>query len=316
MNNRIVNLSKGKLKKYASIIILAFLMLVMGILSPYFFTVNNLLIVGIQASVNAILAIGMLMVIVLGGIDLSIGANLALSGIFSALLMKAGVPVSISLLFSIVIGGALGAINGFLVTTMRLPPFIATLGTTGIYRGLALVITGGLPLSSLPDGISWFGQGTFLLLPIPILFTLFFALIFSVMLNHTLLGRYTYAIGSNAEATRLSGIKINKYKRIIYILEGIMASVAGIILIGRLCVAQPNAATGYELNAIAAAVIGGASMMGGSGTILGTIVGALIMSVLANGFTLLGLNTFIQQVAIGLVLIFAIYFDVLQRGRK
>lgn len=304
------------LQKYGSLFILIILMIIMGIASPYFFTINNLLTVGVQTSVNAILAIGMLTVIVLAGIDLSIGANLALSGILAAFLMRAGFPLWASLLISICSGAVLGFTNGFLVTAMNLPPFIATLGTTGVYRGLALVITNGLPVSELPDRISWFGQGSILWIPVPIFVMVLVAIVFHLTLNHTIVGRYTYAIGSNREATRLSGIKTARYMRIVYTIEGILACVAGIILLGRLSVAQPTAATGYELNAIAAAVIGGASLMGGSGTVVGTIVGSLIMSVLSNGFTLVGFNTFFQQLAIGVVLIFAVYFDVLQRRRR
>lgn len=314
-NNKYSSIIKTIFKKLGLLLILIILMIIMGILSKYFFTIGNLLTIGIQASVNAILAIGMLLVIIQGGIDLSIGAILALSGIFAAYLMKFHFSLAISLTLSILIAGILGWINGFLVTGLKLQPFIATLGTTGIYRGIALVITGGLPISSLPEKVSWFGAGNIIGIPVPIVITTLIIIIFYVILNHTLLGRYTYSIGSNAEATRLCGIKIDRYRRIIYTVEGALAGVAGIILIGRLCVAQPNAATGYELNAIAATVIGGTSMMGGSGTIMGTIIGALIMSVLSNGFTLLGMNTFIQQVAIGIVLIAAVYFDALQRKR-
>jgi len=307
---------KDIFKKFGLFLILIILMGIMGILSKYFFTIGNLLTIGVQASVNAILGIGMLMVIIQGGIDLSIGAILALSGIVAAYLMKSHVPVILSLSISIVIAGLLGWINGFLVTGLKLQPFIATLGTTGIFRGIALVATGGLPISSLPEQVSWFGAGNIIGIPVPIFLTILIIIIFSIILNHSLLGRYMYSIGSNAEATRLCGIKIDRYRRIIYTIEGALAGVAGVILIGRLCVAQPNAATGYELNAIAATVIGGTSMMGGSGTIMGTIIGALIMSVLSNGFTLLGMNTFIQQVAIGIVLIAAVYFDALQRKRQ
>ncbi len=303
-------------QKYASVLILVVLMGIMGVASPYFFTLNNLLTVGVQTSVNAVLALGMLMVIIVGGIDLSIGANLALSGILAAYLMRAGVPLWAALLLSISSGAVLGYINGFLVTTMKLPPFIATLGTTGVYRGVALVVTNGLPVSELPDHISWFGQGSILWIPVPIVVMAVVAVVIHYVLAHTVLGRYTYAIGSNVEATRLSGIKTARYTRTIYTIEGVLACIAGVILLGRLSVAQPTAANGYELNAIAAAVIGGASMMGGSGSVVGTIVGALIMAVLSNGFTLVGFNTFFQQLAIGVVLIFAVYFDVLQRRRR
>ena len=270
--------------------------------------------VGVQASVNGVLAIGMLIVIIIGGIDLSIGANLALSGIVAAYLMRAGVPIVFSLLVSIVIGFLLGFINGFIVTKMKLPPFITTLGTTGIFRGLALIITNGLPLSNLPGELRVIGQGKIIGVPIPIVITLIMLIIFHIVLNHTTYGRYLFAIGSNYEATRLSGIKVQKFIIITYMIEGSLSAVAGIILLGRLAVAQPTAATGYELNAIAAAVIGGASFSGGSGSAIGAIIGALIMAILSNGFTLLGFNAFFQQMAIGFVVIFAVYADILQRG--
>jgi ribose transport system permease protein len=302
------------LQKFGSLTILLVLMIIMGVASPHFFTFDNLMNVGVQASVNGVLAIGMLIVLIIGGIDLSNGAILALTGIFAAFLMRAGVVISLALLISSVSGLFLGFFNGFIVTKMKLPPFIATLGTTGIFRGLALILTNGLPVSQLPAGLRIIGQDRLLGIPIPILITVLVAVIFYVVLSHTVYGRYLFSIGSNYEATRLSGIKVSKYIIITYMIEGMLAAVAGIILLGRLAVAQPTAATGYESNAIAAAVIGGASFSGGSGSVLGAIVGALIMSILSNGFTLLGFNAFFQQLAIGFVVIFAVYLDIVQRG--
>jgi ribose transport system permease protein len=270
--------------------------------------------VGVQASVNGVLAIGMLIVLIIGGIDLSNGAILALSGIFAAFLMRAGFSIPLALLISTISGLFLGFFNGFLVTKMKLPPFIATIGTTGVFRGIALILTNGLPVSQLPDRLRAIGQDRLLGIPIPILITLLVAVIFHVILSHTVYGRYLFSIGSNYEATRLSGIRVSKYIIITYMVEGMLAAVAGIILLGRLAVAQPTAATGYESNAIAAAVIGGASFSGGSGSVLGAIVGALIMSILSNGFTLLGFNAFFQQMVIGFVVIFAVYLDIVQRG--
>jgi ribose transport system permease protein len=302
------------LQKFGSLTILLVLMIIMGIASPHFFTFDNLMNVGVQASVNGVLAIGMLIVLIIGGIDLSNGAILALSGIFAAFLMRGGVAISIALLISSISGLFLGFFNGFIVTKMKLPPFIATLGTTGVFRGLALILTNGLPVSQLPAKLRVIGQDRLLGIPIPILITVLVAVIFYVILSHTVYGRYLFSIGSNYEATRLSGIKVSKYIIITYMVEGMLAAVAGIILLGRLAVAQPTAATGYESNAIAAAVIGGASFSGGSGSVLGAIVGALIMSILSNGFTLLGFNAFFQQLAIGFVVIFAVYLDIVQRG--
>ena len=307
--------AKKIIQKIGSLLILLVLMIFMGLLSPEFFSLANIKNVGIQASVNAVLSIGMLMVIIIGGIDLSIGATLALAGIVSAYLMKAGCPVVLALLISCIVGAALGAINGFIVTFMKLPPFVATLGTTSIFRGTALFVTNGMPVSQLPDGIGVIGQGSVLGIPNPVVITIIVALILYVVLTYTSYGRSLYAIGSNYEATRLSGVSVSRNTMITYICEGFLAAVAGVILLGRLLVAQPNAATGYESNAIAAAVIGGASFSGGRGSVGGALIGALIISVLNNGFTLLGLNSFIQQIAIGVVVVLAVFADILQRSK-
>lgn len=266
-----------------------------------------------QTAVIGVLTIGELMVIITGGIDLAIGSTLALSMVVSALLMKAGVPLVAAILAALIMGAVIGYINGFVVTAMKLPPFIATLGMSGILRGIALITTNGLPVSSLPQAVAWFGKGKVLGIPVPVLILFLLAVIFQIVLSRTVFGRQVYALGSNTEATRLAGIPVNRKIRYIYMLSGILAAVAGILLMGRLTAAQPTAATGYESNAIAASVIGGASMLGGVGSVWGAIVGAFIMSVLTNGFTLLHVNTFFQQSAIGFILIMAVYIDILQR---
>lgn len=306
---------KKIIRKIGSLLILLVLMLCMGLASPVFFTLGNLNNIGIQASVNVVLSIGMLMVIIIGGIDLSIGAILALAGIVSAYLMKAGCPIFWAMLISCFAGAVLGAVNGFIVTYMKLPPFVATLGTTGIFRGTALLITNGLPVSQLPNDVRIIGQGTLLGIPNPIVIMLIVAIIIYIVLTYTTYGRSLYAIGSNYEATRLSGISVKRNQMVTYTVEGFLAAVAGVILLGRLAVAQPNAATGYESNAIAAAVIGGASFSGGRGTVVGALIGALVISVLNNGFTLLGLNSFVQQIAIGVVVVLAVFADIMQRAK-
>ena len=306
---------KKIVEKFGSLLILVVLMICMGIVSPTFFSIVNLKNIGVQASVNVVLSIGMLLVIIIGGIDLSIGAILALAGIVAAYLMKAGCPIFFSMLISCLAGAVFGLFNGFVVTYMKLPPFVATLGSTGIFRGVALLVTNGLPISQLPGEIRTIGQGSILGLPNPILIMLVVAIIIHVVLTYTSYGRSLFAIGSNYEATRLSGVAVKKNTLVTYTLEGFIASVAGVILLGRLAVAQPNAATGYESNAIAAAVIGGASFSGGRGSVVGALIGALIISVLNNGFTLLGLNSFVQQIAIGAVVILAVFADILQRSK-
>ena len=196
---------------------------------------------------------------------------------------------------------------------MKVPPFIVTLGMSGMLRGLNLVITNGLPISNLPTSVAWFGRGKVLGIPVPVFFLIIVTLLFQWILSKTRLGRYTYAIGSNEEATRLSGINTAKYVRIIYMLAGLLSGLAGMILIGRLNSAHPTAAQGYEVNAIAASVIGGASLMGGVGTAYGAIVGAFIMTILNNGLTLLGVSAFYQQIAVGAILIVAVCWDYVQR---
>ena len=306
---------KKVIQKIGSLLILVALMICMGLISPNFFTMGNMKNIGIQASVNVVLSIGMLLVIIIGGIDLSIGAILALAGVAAAYMMKANCSIFISLLASCFIGAGLGLVNGFIVTYMKLPPFVATLGTTGIYRGVALLVTNGLPVSQLPPEIRNIGQGEFLGIPNPILIMAIVAIIIHVVLTYTSYGRSLFAIGSNYEATRLSGVSVKRNMLITYTLEGFIACVAGVILLGRLAVAQPNAATGYESNAIAAAVIGGASFSGGRGSVVGAVIGALIISVLNNGFTLLGMNSFVQQIAIGVVVVLAVFADILQRAK-
>lgn len=302
------------LKKYGPLFILAGLIVIMAIASPYFLTADNLETVAKQTAVIGVLTIGELLVIITGGIDLTVGAVLAFSMVISALMLKAGVPLVVCILAALAIGAAVGYLNGFIVTKMKLPPFIATLGMTGVLRGAALIITDGLPVSSLPESINWFGNGTVLFISVPILILAVLAIIFQIVLSKTIFGRQIYALGSNTEATRLAGINVGSRTRCIYLLSGMLAAVAGILLMGRRSAAQPTAATGYESNAIAASVIGGASMLGGVGTVWGAIVGAFIMSILTNGFTLLHVNTFFQQSAIGFILIMAVYLDILQRS--
>lgn len=300
-------------KKYGPLIILLLLSIAMSIASPFFLAKDNLITIGIQTAVIGVLTIGELLVIITGGIDLAIGSTLALSMVISATMMKAGIPIGLCVVAALLLGAVFGYINGFVVTTMKIPAFIATLGMSGILRGAALMITDGLPISSLPDNVAWFGNGRILSIPVPVLVLLMLAVIFQIILSKTVFGRQIYALGSNHEATRLAGIPVNGRVRYIYMLSGLLASIAGILLMGRLTGAQPTAAIGYESNAIAASVIGGASMLGGIGTVWGAIVGAFIMNVLTSGLTLLHVNTFFQQSAIGFILIMAVYIDIMQR---
>ncbi|RHW32843.1 ABC transporter permease [Neobacillus notoginsengisoli] len=304
------------LKKYGPLIILGILMIILSFASPYFLTTNNLTTVAIQTAVIGVITIGQLMIIVTGGIDLSLGSILAFSSVIAAMMLKSGTPLIVCLIVAILIGAIAGYVNGTLVTKFKIPAFIATLGTGEILRGSALIITNGLPVSGLPKSISVFANGKIGFIPVPIFVFALLAIIFQVMLSKTLIGRHVYALGSNVEATRLAGINVGQRTRMVYMFAGILAAIAGVLLLGRLTSAQPTAAMGYELDSIAASVIGGASFLGGVGTAWGAIVGAFIITVLKNGFTLLHVNTFFQQAATGFVLVFAVYLDMIQRTKR
>jgi len=299
-------------QKYAAIVMLAVVVLVFSIASPYFLTTTNLMNIAIQTSVIGVLTIAQLIVLLTAGIDLSVGAVTAIAGVLAAMMMRS-VPVFVATIGALIIGAVFGYANGLIISKMKVPPFIVTLGMSGMLRGLNLVITNGLPISNLPTSVAWFGRGKVLGIPVPVFFLIIVTLLFQWILSKTRLGRYTYAIGSNEEATRLSGINTAKYVRIIYMLAGLLSGLAGMILIGRLNSAHPTAAQGYEVNAIAASVIGGASLMGGVGTAYGAIVGAFIMTILNNGLTLLGVSAFYQQIAVGAILIVAVCWDYVQR---
>ncbi len=299
-------------QKYAAIVMLAVVVLVFSIASPYFLTTTNLMNIAIQTSVIGVLTIAQLIVLLTAGIDLSVGAVTAIAGVLAAMMMRS-VPVFVATIGALIIGAVFGYANGLIISKMKVPPFIVTLGMSGMLRGLNLVITNGLPISNLPTSVAWFGRGKVLGIPVPVFFLIIVTLLFQWILSKTRLGRYTYAIGSNEEATRLSGINTAKYARIIYMLAGLLSGLAGMILIGRLNSAHPTAAQGYEVNAIAASVIGGASLMGGVGTAYGAIVGAFIMTILNNGLTLLGVSAFYQQIAVGAILIVAVCWDYVQR---
>ncbi|MEU3019010.1 substrate-binding domain-containing protein [Nocardiopsis sp. NPDC007018] len=292
---------------------LALLVVVMSLLSGDFLTAQNLLNVGVQAAVIAVLAFGVTFVIIAGGIDLSVGSVAALSATVLAFLATVeGVPVWLALPLAAATGAACGLVNGALVAYGKLPPFIATLAMLSVGRGLSLVISEGSPIA-LPDSVAALGGSIGGWLPVPVLIMVVMGLITAVILRRTFTGRAMYAIGGNEEAARLSGIRVQRQKLGIYALSGLFAAVAGVILASRLASAQPQAAQGYELDAIAAVVIGGASLAGGVGTAFGTLIGALILAVLRNGLNLLSVSAFWQQVVIGVVIALAVLFDTLRR---
>jgi len=288
----------------------------LSILSPYFLTVDNLSSVARQTAVINIIAIGMTLVIISGGIDLSVGSVLAFSGVCGTLLMERGMGVVSSTLLGIFSGLAWGLGNGLIVTQFRVPPFIATLGCMGMARGLTLLITDGIPVTAIPKNFGRLGDGIFFgMIPVPVVILLGIGVMLSYVLRYTRLGRYAYAIGGNAQAAYLSGINLTSWTLIIYSILGALTGLAGMIEASRLVTGQPTAGDGYELRVIAAVVIGGGSLNGGAGTVLGTTVGAFIMSLLNNGCNLLGISPFIQQILIGGIIVLAVAVDELRRRR-
>jgi ribose transport system permease protein len=298
---------------YAS---LGVLFLLLSFASPYFLTVNNLSSVVRQTTVITIMAIGMTMVMASGGIDLSVGSMVGLTGVCGTFLIAGQWPTSVALLGAVLAGMCCGFVNGVGVTALKIPPFIATLGTLGIYRGLTLILTNGIPVSNLQRDFGVLATGSlFGVVPLPLIFLVAMALLVHFILKYTRLGRYSYAIGSNPEAARCSGVRIGRVAISIYALNGALTGCAGMIEAARLVTGQPTAGEGYELRVIAAVVIGGGSLNGGQGTVLGTIVGSFIMGLLSNGCNLLGISPFLQQIIIGSVIVLAVTFDEFQRRR-
>ncbi|ENX6454600.1 ribose ABC transporter permease [Vibrio vulnificus] len=306
-------ISKEWLIEQKSLIALLFLIVVVSFLNPNFFTVDNILNILRQTSVNAIIAVGMTLVILTAGIDLSVGSVLALCGAFAASLVAMEVPVFIAVPTALLAGAALGAISGVIIAKGKVQAFIATLVTMTLLRGVTMVYTDGRPISTgftdTADAFAWFGTGYALGIPVPVwLMVIVFAAAW-YLLNHTRFGRYVYALGGNESATRLSGINVDKVKIGVYAICGLLAALAGIIVTSRLSSAQPTAGMGYELDAIAAVVLGGTSLMGGKGRIMGTLIGALIIGFLNNALNLLDVSSYYQMIAKAAVILLAVMVD-------
>jgi len=257
----------------------------------------------------AIMAVGVAPVIITGGIDLSVGSLLGLSGVVVAVLLSSGMNMTVAIFAGLLVGILSGVVNGLLITEAKLPPFIATLGIMSIARGLAFALTGGETIRNLPPEFLVLGQGTLFNIPIPILIMVIFTILVGYFLKATTWGRYIYAIGGNEEAALYSGVSVRWMKIVVYTLCGFAAGIAGVLFTARFGVGQSTAGLGYELDVIAAAVIGGVSLSGGRGTILGTILGSLLMGILRNGLVLLNVSAYWQQVAIGLVILLAVILD-------
>lgn len=311
--------SKGNLRNIlshvGSLAGLIVLFIFLALASPHFLEVKNLMNIARQSAINSLVSIGMLMAILSAGIDLSVGSVLALSTVITGILVvKLNVNPLIGVIVGLGVGAFLGMINGLMLTKLHLPhPFISTLGMSNIARGLALILTNASPISGFPPGIQYLGSAFIGPVPVSFILVIIVYIVFHIFLTRTPTGRYIYAVGGNKEAARLSGINVDKTLIIVYTLSGLMAAMAGLILTGRVNAAYPLAGLGYDQDAIAAVIIGGASFMGGVGTVWGTLIGAMIMAVLRNGLNLLGVSAEWQTVAIGVVIIGAVYVDVIRR---
>lgn len=310
MNLAKIKSSSGYLSKYGIFIAFIVICIMLSIATPYFFTAQNIIIVLRQVSINGILAIGVTFVIIAGGIDLSLGSVLALTGVVAAGFAHPGtyalvVPVMLGILTGVIIG----AINGLTITLGKVAPFIVTLGMMTIARGLALVWSDGRPVTNLSPAFNYIGGGDLLHIPVPILLFVLVIIVSAVILNYTRIGRYIYAVGGNENAARASGIRVSGVKLFAYIMCSGLAGLAGIILASRITTGQPNAGIAYELDAIAAVVIGGTSLLGGRGSIAGTVIGVLIIGVINNGLDLLNVTSYYQQIIKGIIIIGAVLLD-------
>ena len=291
------------------------LFVLLSIASPNFLTATNLSSVVRQTAVINIMALGMTVIIIAGGIDLAVGSILALAGLLGTMCMEHGLSMGVGVLVGIAVGAACGSANGLMTTALRINPFIVTLGTMGIFRGLALIISNGLPVHSIPKGFAFLGDGMLLHVPFVLWVLLVCAVAIHIVLEHTTLGRYAFSIGSNIDAAFYAGVPVQLITTAVYAIGGLLTGLAGMIEASRLMTGQPTGGQGYELTAIAAVVIGGGSLRGGEGGVVGTLVGAFIMGLLSNGSDLLGTNPYWQQVIIGGVIILAVSADELRKRR-
>ena len=310
--------SPGEILRRSSVfIILLVICLIFALGSSDFLTTSNLLNVALQTSIIAIVAIGMTFTILTAGIDLSVGSVMALCGALSAgLAVRQELGTYGGIAAALLAGLALGAINGLLIIKGGIPPFVATLALMAVARGLTLVYTQGKPIAGLDDRFIFWGTGRLLGIPVPVILMVILGLVAFLVLRHARFGLYVYATGGNEETTRLAGVSPNAIKLAVYVISGFTAALGGVLLTARLWSAQPNAAVGWELDAIAAPVLGGVSLFGGEGSIGGTLVGAFIIGVMSNGLNLLGVPSYYQQVIKGVVFILAVMLDLLTKRRR
>jgi ribose transport system permease protein len=306
-------MKKIDISKFQSLIGLIVFSVIVAFINSRFMTTSNILNILRQTSINAVIATGMTFVILTGGIDLSVGSILGFSGAVAAMMLASGVDSIIAIPVALIVGLMVGALNGVLISKGKLQPFIVTLATMTMLRGATLVFTDGKPIGTGFEANSklfaWFGNGYVLGIPVPIIVIIVAFLVALFVLTQTKIGRYVYALGGNEEATKLSGISTDKVKIFVYAISGMMAALAGIIITSRLSSAQPTAGSGYELDAIAAVVLGGTSLAGGTGTIVGTMIGALIIGVLNNALNLMDVSSYFQMLAKGSVILLAVLLD-------
>jgi ribose transport system permease protein len=281
--------------------------------SQYFFTTENLLNISLQASITAIIAAGMTFVILTAGIDLSVGSLVAFAGILATSVIKINLPVYLSLTLGIFAGLLFGVFSGYIagifVTKFKITPFIVTLALMTIWRGASFVYTEGRPVWELPESFSYLGGGRIVGVPVPTIIMIIVFIVSHIALTKTRFGRYVYAVGGNLEAARLAGIKTNRIRISVYIISGVLSALAGILLASRINSGQPNAGLMYELDVIAAVVVGGTSLFGGRGTIIGTFIGTMLIAVLRNGLNLVNVGSYVQQVVVGVVILLAVLID-------
>lgn len=297
------------------VLVLIVLMVAVGFKNSTFYSWDNIINVLRSTSFIFIIGIAITYVLITGGLDLSVGSVMAMAGILSAMTAQAGAPLLVSILCGILFGFVIGLINGILVVRMNIPALIVTLGMMYVVDGLVLIVTKGSPIYPLPDSFTALGQGSILGVPNIVLIALVLALIGAFVLHNTQYGRCVYAIGGNRETARLAGIHVNAIQMSVYVLASVSASLGGILMAGRLNSAQPSAGSGYELTVVAAVIIGGTSMFGGSGSIFGTLLGALLMTVIENALLLMKISAYWQSLIVGIIIIFAVGLDQYRRKK-
>lgn len=304
------------IRELTLIVLIAGIIIVMANINPYFFSFSNFRAVAVGMAPTAVIVIGMAILLASGGFDLSVGSVMALSSTITAMLLLAGIPIPLAVGFGLLLGAVTGIGNGLLVTGLGINPLIATLGTMSIARGIALVLTEGFSVSSLPQGFAWIGKAEFGSFPVIVLFTLALVILFDLAVRHTRFFRQVYFIGANEKAALLSGINVTRVRIIAYALTGFLAALAGVLLASRLMSGTPTAGNGIELQVLAAAVIGGASLRGGEGTILGAFLGVVFVALINNAMTMLAVSIYWQMIVTGTVLVAAVALDMLIRSKR